>query len=198
MILKKNESSEIQLNSSVEESSVHRGSATMSGGKHLLFYSAVSGLSTFFVLPAECEREKRDLIMATAQRLKSGLNVENLRKSGMIRSDGIEVYTPKSNFGRFTRQGLMIARVAAVEIKCNHKDLVELLSTPNSRQKWDTSCLTVYPIKSQPNNSGSLISKGLTHFVEKSSILGTFLPSRDYVVEIIEPYPGKAITLSQH
>lgn len=156
-------------------------------------YPAVSALTSLFVLSAECERDKSDLIMATAQRLKLGLNAENLRKSGKIGSDGIEVFTPKSNYGRFTRQGLMIARVAAVDINCNSTDLVELVSSQNSRDKWDTSCAAVYPIKMQSDNAGSSTSKGLSHFVEKSSIFGSFLPSRDYIIDVIDPYPGEEI-----
>ena len=92
----------------------------------------------------------------------------------------------------------MIARVAAVDIRCNHKDLVELVSSQSSRGKWDTLCAAVYPIKSQSESAGSSTSKGLSHFVEKSSIVGTFLPSRDYIVDVVEPYPGESTVFHRH
>ena len=165
-------------------------------------------MTSLFVLSAECERnpepsassryslnlEKSELVMATAERLKLGLNAENLRRSGKVSSDGMEVFTPKSNYGRFTREGLMIARVATTDIRCNHKEVVELVSSQGSREKWDTSCAAVYPIKLESVSAGSSTSKGLSHFVEKASIGGTFLPLRDYIVDVLEPYPGEAIS----
>lgn len=146
--------------------------------------------SSLLIYNAECEKDRGELVLATAQRLKHGLTMDHLRLS-QTTVDGIEVYIPKGNFGRFSKEGLSVARVAATEIRCNYKEIITLWQDQLHRKDWDASCSTVVPVK--PNDQTSVESENtqLSHFVERSAF---FIPSRDYVIHVMEPYPGDLIS----
>lgn len=151
-----------------------------------IVYPILIGVSVNFAADSVCERDRGELVLATAQHLKSGLSLDDLRSTKST-YDGIEIYKPKRNFDRFGTNGMSIARVATTEIRCNHKELVSLWLNQSARPSWDTSCKAVYPVKSDKDDG--TVNTQLSHFVEKSP---TGLdPSRDYVIEVLQPYPGK-------
>ena len=148
-------------------------------------YPVLIGVTANLAVTSDCERDRGELVLATAQRLKSGLMFDDLSASKSSH-DGIDIYKPKRNFYVFGAGGMSIARIATTEIRCNHKALVSLWLNQSARTNWDSSCRTVYPIKS--NKADGNVNSQLSHFVEKSP---TGLdPSRDYVVEVLQPYPG--------
>lgn len=145
---------------------------------------------------AECERDRGELVLATAQRLKQGLKFDDLRLSHTT-TDGIQVYTPKGNFGRFGKDGLTVARVAASDIRCNYKEIITLWQDQIKRNDWDTSCASVIPIKASEHISTEFKTPQLSHFVEKSALGIALIPPRDYVIEVMQPYPGASLLLDQ-
>jgi hypothetical protein len=148
-------------------------------------YPILIGITVNLGADSVCERDRGELVLATAQHLKSGLSLDDLRVTKSA-YDGIEIYKPKRNFDKFGANGMSIARVATTEIRCNHKELVSLWLNQSARTSWDTSCKAVYPIKS--NKDDGAVNTQLSHFVEKSP--SGLDPSRDYVIEVLQPYPG--------
>ena len=135
-------------------------------------------------------------MLATAQRLKSGLKLDDLRLSETTQ-DGIQIYVPIGNFGRFSSEGLTVARVATTDIKCNHNDIIALWLDQSKRKDWDSSCISVLPVKASATDEANAKASQLSHFVEKSIIgVPLLIPSRDYVIEVLQPYPGESSTSS--
>lgn len=150
-----------------------------------IVYSITIGVSANLAADSVCERDRGEVVLATAKHLKSGLYLDDLRQVESA-YEGIEMYKPRRNFDKFGAHGMSIARVATTEIRCNHKELVSLWLNQSARTSWDTACKAVYPIKS--NKDDGVVNTQLSHFVEKSP---TGLdPSRDYVIEVLQPYPG--------
>ena len=144
-----------------------------------------------FSFLSECELDTGEAISATAQRLKAGLRPNKLRISRTT-SHGIQTYTPMGNFGRFGADGMIVARVASVDIRCNQNDLIKLWLDQSRRADWDTSCSTINITEiSDSDATGNYKAVNTAHFVEKSELGFTLFPLRDYVIQVFEPFPGE-------
>ena len=160
-------------------------------GPTLLFTASYSLLS------CDCEKDKGQEVTVIAQRLKAGLHQHKLRLSRTT-NDGIQTYTPIGNFGRFGADGMIVARVASVDIRCNQGELVKLWLDQSRRADWDTSCSSIKIIAtSDTDTTGDLKPVNTTHFVEQAE-LGPLFPLRDYVIQVFEPFPGKRWYQSLH
>lgn len=147
--------------------------------------------ASYSLFSSDCERDTGEAITATAQRLKAGLRPSKLRIS-RITVDGIQTYTPIGNFGRFGADGMMVARVASVDIRCNQSELIKLWLDQSRRADWDTSCSAMKIITvSDSDATSDLKSVNTAHFVEKSELGFTVFPLRDYVIKVFQPFPGK-------
>ena len=160
----------------------------------LLFTASCSYLSS------EChnhrETAEAEAITAAAKRLKAGLRPNKLRISRTT-SDGIQTYTPIGNYGRFGADGMIVARVASVDIKCNQGELVKLWLDQSRRAEWDTSCSNIKIIRgSDSDATADLKSVNTVHFVEKPELGFALFPLRDYVIQVFEPFPGETLFLS--
>ena len=140
-----------------------------------------------YFFPSECKdkRERGEEVLNVSQRLKAGLKVQDLKGISKTNDGGVQVYVPKTNFGKFGRDAFSVARVATADIQCNYKDIISLWLDQSQRQKWDSSCTEVIPIRGSDNQPSEL-----SHWVEKRAFGNPFIPSRDYVIAVCQPCEG--------
>jgi hypothetical protein len=162
----------------------------------LLYPAVITVAASYSNSSAQCRKDRsqedsNEIVLATGLKMKqyllnninSTINTDELRLI-KTKSDGTSIYCPKKNYGKFEKNGLSVARVAVVDIKCSQKEIMNWWLQPDKRREWDTTQSVVYPVESVSGYKGSW----LTHTVEKPNF--PLVPSRDFVLQQFLPSPG--------
>lgn len=107
-------------------------------------------------------------------RLKPGFKIDQLKSTG--KKDGLETFRPTSYFGRLTRDGLPIARVARCEIASDLDSIIAAWMDVQKREGWDQSLI--------PKTSRIATDATGTNAIqvfEKSVLPWSFILGRDFV-----------------
>ena len=112
--------------------------------------------------------------IAVGNRLKQGFKLDQLKSTGS--KHGLQTYRPSSHFGRFTRNGFPIARVARCEIASDVDTIIAAWTDAQKREEWDQALI--------PKTSRIVNLSDTTNAVqvfEKSVLPWSLVLGRDYV-----------------
>ena len=139
--------------------------------------SVAIGFSAITHTQSDSKTTPEQSLFDVSQRLRKGLAFNELKANKPPRSDKLELYRPKDNFGKFARDGYPIARVASMEIPSGYQEIIDCWVNTETRHMWDS---TVQPKVNRTVDIGD--GNGpINHVYEKSVSPILLIPPRDYV-----------------
>ena len=119
------------------------------------------------------EDEAQNRFYTFVKNIKEGINSLDSYRSQKPETDGLQMFSPKKYFGKFSRNGYPIARIGIIDIDTNYENIISAWCDHSKRKFWDQQIYSYGPITSLKNT-----------FQVFEKPVSVMIPPRDFVFQI--------------